>query len=177
MAIFHFASKCCVPREELCAASGISPGRGTPHTCVSGPITPSCLGWKTFQDARGHKEGGRGDVPSFSYPYIVLIRVKINWGLKVNWYPEIKILIDILRQDVFLLQIASHSQGQPQSAPRVSEGLVRHHPCLPGSKKHIRVIFVLSNPIHGIWIITEFLFGGGKVLGRRCLHFSNNTLL
>lgn len=70
---------------------------------------------------------------------------------------------------------AADSQGQPRSAPRVSEGLVRCQPCLPGSKKHIGIIFVLANQIRGNWIITESLFGGGNVLGHRRLHFSNNN--
>lgn len=76
-------------------------GEPPPHpTCLSGPTIPSCLGWRTFQNARGPSERGCGDFPSFSDShYFILIRVKINWGLKSNWCPEIKILIDGLRQD------------------------------------------------------------------------------
>lgn len=175
MAIFQFCLKMlCTKRGTLCSKQLLPwVGNTAPPTCLSHPTIPSCLGWRTFQGARGPNEGGSGDFPSFSYSYyFILIRVKINWGLKVSWCPEIKILIDLLRQDA----LCCHSQGRPQSAPRVSEGLVRLHRSLPGSKKHISIIFVLATQIHGNRIITESLFGGGNVLGQLRLHFNNNNI-
>ena len=72
---------------------------------------------------------------------------------------------------------ASRSQRQPQSAPQVSEGLARRHPCLPGFQKDARAIFVLANQTHENWVITEFLFGGGNLVGQLHLHFNDITLM
>lgn len=90
----------------------------------------SSVGTENIPRCKGHTSGGSGEW----VPFILVLLFQIDhgggWGLKANWCPEIKILIDLLRQDALYCQEASHSQGQPQSAPQVSEDSARQ-PSLP----------------------------------------------
>ena len=88
-----------------------SPLGGEPHMCPPGHTTHMsvclCFEQRTFQDARATPKevwGGEWIFLSFSCFYFILIRVKIDWGLKVNWCSEIKILINIFRQDTLSCQ-------------------------------------------------------------------------
>lgn len=67
---------------------------------------------------KGHTSGGCGKwFHSFLCSYFRLI-MKTGWGLKANWCPEIKILIDLLRQDALYCQKQVVARGNHKVLPK-----------------------------------------------------------
>lgn len=103
------------------------PAWGAAHTCLSGPITSQEFGVENIPRCKGSHPRRRW---GFSFILMLLSqidqgewRIKAEWGLQVNQCPEIKVFNRHPWTGYSLLPIAS--QRQPQSAPQVSEGLVR----------------------------------------------------
>lgn len=94
-----------------------SPLNEDPYKCLSGPTT-QVLGQRIFQDARAIPQEAVGSgFHSFLCSYFRLI-MKTGWGLKANWCPEIKILIDLLRQDAPYCQERVIARGNHKVLPK-----------------------------------------------------------
>lgn len=96
----------------------VSPLDEEPYKHLSGPTT-QVLGQKIFQDARAIPQEAVGSgLHSFLCSYFRLIMVKTGWGLKANWCPEIKILIDLLRLDALYCQEQVAARGNHKVLPK-----------------------------------------------------------
>lgn len=84
---------------------------------MSGPTT-QVLRQRIFQDARAIPQEAVGSgFHSFLCSYFRLI-MKTGWGLKANWCPEIKILIDLFRQDALYCQKQVVARGNHKVLPK-----------------------------------------------------------